>query len=272
MSRHSAIYIGHVRHHRFEPVVNRFTYGLSMLYLDLDEIDSVFDRNWFWSKSGFNLASFRQEDHLRSLRKDKSQSLKELVRKYLESKGIPCGGPIRLLTQIRYLGFAMNPASFFYCFDDDEGLVAIITQVNNTPWGEEHLYLIDARGCQQRNIGIDNLTKEFHVSPFMPMDMQYSMRYSMPSRKLAVKMINYQSEEKKLDVVLSLSRKNMTTMNLNWLLVTYPMMSIKVFVAIYWQALKLWMKKVPFFSHPAKSKRTENQVIKNKLPVTKAIN
>ena len=258
---HSSIYTGNVRHHRFTPTVNSFNYSLYLLYLDLDELESVFDRNWLWSTRRFNFAWFRTADHLGTLRKDTTKNLKQLIRSYLHDNGIEAGGPIRLLTQVRYLGFAMNPASFFYCYDTNENLRAIVTQVNNTPWGEEHLYLIDAREPNNR-IGVDGLKKDFHVSPFMPMEMNYDMRFTPPDEKLAVRMTSFESGTKMLNVVMSLKRKKLNSVNLNRLLLSYPLMSMKVFAAIYWQALKLYLKKVPFYSHPKKQNSKSKRIQK----------
>ena len=179
-----------------------------------------------------------------------------MVRGFLESKNIQCDGPIRLLTQLRYLGFAMNPVSFYYCYaNDGETLSAIVAQVNNTPWGEEHLYLIEAdKTRQSKVVSVDHLAKEFHVSPFMPMDMEYSMKFTPPAEKLAVCMSNYKRREKALDVVMNLERKKITSLNLASVLVSYPLISFKVFSAIYWEALRIFWKKIPFYSHPKKSK------------------
>ena len=225
--------------------------------LDLDELDQVFANRWFWSSRGINFAWFRKKDHLRSLRNDNDgESMKSLLRRFLSSKNIVCDGPIRLLTQLRYLGFVMNPVSFFYCYEsDNETVSAIVAQVNNTPWGEEHLYLIQSSGSKRsKTISIDQLTKEFHVSPFMPMDMEYSMKFTPPAEKLAVCMTNYKQNQKALDVVMNLERKKIKTMNLISVLLSYPLISFKVFSAIYWEALKIHWKKIPFHSHPRKSK------------------
>ena len=248
----SRVYFGKVRHTRFAPRFHEFTYGLYLFYLDLDELQTVFKGRWFWSANRFNFASFQDQDHLRSIRNG-NQDLKPMLLEFLQQRGIPNVSSIRLLTQLRYLGFVMNPVSFYYCFDDQEQLQAIVAQVNNTPWNEEHLYLIDATGNPDaKTVNVDNLQKSFHVSPFMPMNMHYSMRYSRPGQKLSVRMTNFENNEKRLNVVMNLREEKITGLNLMRCLVAYPFISAKVFGAIYWEALRLYLKKIPFFSHPKK--------------------
>ena len=255
---HSCIYEGKVRHRRFAPVPHEFTYRIWMLMLDLDELESVFKGRLLWSTKRFNFAWFREKDHLRTVRQtNDNQSLKELILSFLKNKGIQSNGPIRLLTQLRYLGFVMNPVTVYYCYQGDgQTLSAIVAQVNNTPWGEEHLYLIHSTDKPSKTISIDHLAKDFHVSPFMPMDMNYSMKFTQPNRKLAVRMINFRESSKILDVIMNLQQKKITSMNLVRVLVSNPLISVKVFVAIYWQALKIYLKRMTFYPHPKKALAT----------------
>jgi len=266
----SCIYQGQVRHHRFSPAVNKFTYGIYYLMLDLDELETVFRRRWLWSTNRFSLAWLRREDHF----KDHPQNgtdLKCLAVDLLRQHGIqqPVGS-VRLLTQLRYLGFAMNPVCFYYCYREsnnptqsDEDLVAIIVEVNNTPWGEQHHYVISAH-VDEKLAGVDGLEKQFHVSPFLPMEMEYSMRFTSPGKKLAVRIENFEDSRKKLDVVMSLERQAITGTKLARILTVYPLITFKVFAAIYWQALKLYLKRCPFFSHP-KSKKS--QTVESESPL-----
>ena len=255
----SCIYQGHVRHHRFAPIVNRFTYGIFYLMLDLNELDTVFRNRLLWSTGRFSFAWLRRQDHFKDYVGDHvitSQRLRTCVVSLLEREGIESElgklkvGPIKLLTQLRYLGFAMNPVCFYYCYGEDgQTLLAVIAEVNNTPWGQQHHYVIPAVS-NQKLVAIDELEKEFHVSPFMPMSMDYAMRYSRPDEKLAVSIKNFEDGEKKLDVIMTMRRREITTTNLCRLLLLYPLITFKVFAAIYWQALVLFVKGCPFFAHP----------------------
>jgi DUF1365 family protein len=157
----------------------------------------------------------------------------------------------------------MNPVSFFFCYDPSGSRVeAIIAEVNNTPWGEQHVYVLPGQDSSlphrdQRNVTAERIEKVFHVSPFMSLDMSYRMAFSIPGARLGVKIENHLDEPlngvtKILDVSMLMTRKPLTARNLNWLLVKYPLVSFKIFAGIYWQALRLFFKKIPFFSHPGK--------------------
>jgi DUF1365 family protein len=148
-------------------VRHAFGYGLFMAYLDLAELDEVFAGRWLWSTSRPALARFRRGDHLG----DGGAPLDAAVRSLVEGEtGERPAGPIRLLTQLAYLGYCFNPVSFYYCFDAaGERVVTIVAEVNNTPWGERHCYVLDARG----GAGLAFAPrKALHVSPFMPMDVR----------------------------------------------------------------------------------------------------
>lgn len=254
---HSCIYEGQVRHRRFSPRSHQFNYRLYLLYLDLAELPDLFDKYWFWSARLPNLAWFRRKDHMG----DPAISLDTAIRKTIqEATGIQPEGPIRLLTHLRYFGYGFNPVSFYYCYDrDDRQLQTIVAEVNNTPWGEQHYYVLPAnehtdRSRHQRF----HRQKEFHVSPFMPMDIDYDWLFSIPGKHLNVHMENHHSGTKIFDATLLLQRSPINSRNLARVLVQYPFMTGKVIVTIYWQALKLLLKKVPFYSHPDKKEAPES--------------
>lgn len=253
----SGIYTGWVRHRRLKPVEHSFRNRIYLMYLDLDELDSVYEGRWCWSTRRPALARFHRADHLG----DPTQPLGESIRNFVAEQGHPRPeGPIRLLTHLRYFGFVMNPVSFYYCFNragtDWETVVA---EVNNTPWGERHCYVISRKQLEAN--GDDQLMqKVFHVSPFMPLDMQYGWKLTEPQQKLTVHIDNYRESEKVFDVTMQLERREITTRNLWQVLLTYPLMTWYVFAAIYWQALRLWWKKVPFYPHPRHLSTTDNQI------------
>lgn len=265
----SSIYRGHVRHERWKPAGNRFTYSMYMMYLELDEVDRVFRGRWLWSAHRMAFARFKSSDHLQVVRDELNASgdevangdLRALLMEVLKRKGVSTPiGKIGLLTQLRYFGFAMNPVSFFYCYDArDDSLAAVVAEVNNTPWGEQHLYVIQG-GEPSKMVGVNGLAKEFHVSPFLPMEMTYDMKFSRPGSRLAVRIDNFQDSERKLSVVMNMKREPITGFNLAQCLVQYPLISFKIATAIYWQALKLYLKGCRFFPHPGRqSDTTKNQ-------------
>ncbi len=249
----SAIFEGRIQHRRMEPLPHKFGYRLFMVLLDLAELDEVFRGRWFWSARRWAPARFRREDHFG----DPSVPLAACVRRCVEEQtGRRPEGPIRLLTHLRYFGYCFNPVSFFYCYDrDDKHLEAIVAEVNNTPWGERHLYVLNEDNALDRNNSKEFTTKKaMHVSPFMSMNVDYQWRFSTSSRRLLVHMETTNSERKIFDATLSLTRTEISGRSLARVLVTYPLMTLKVIAGIHWQALRLWLKGAPVHQHTPKPK------------------
>jgi DUF1365 family protein len=251
----SAIYEGRVRHRRFCPVPHSFTYRLFMMYLDLDEVPMLFKDRWFWSVDRGNLAWFKRTDHVGDHAVPLDQSIRQLVGTRTGNRPT---GPIRLLTHLRYFGYVFNPVSFYFCYDpSDRHVEAIVAEITNTPWGERHCYVLGqednrASGSRKRY----QLDKVFHISPFMDMNVAYDWRFSEPTSQLAVHMENLRAGHPFFDVTMVLRRKEISGSALARVLVQYPCMTAKVIGAIHWQALKLWLKGVPFHAHPGKVKET----------------
>jgi len=254
----SCIYQGQVRHRRFSPRPHAFNYSLYLMYLDLAELPDLFKPFWLWSNGRFNMASFWRKDHAG----DPARSLDDVIRERIQQHtGRRPQGPIRLLTHLRYLGFGFNPVSFYYCFDaQDKKLETIVCEVNNTPWGEQHLYVLSEQDRSEQNIsGEDELkssrmqfkrSKEFHVSPFMPMDIQYDWRFAVPDEHLYLHMQNFQQDKKLFDATMNLDKIPISSSSLARVLIGFPLVTVKVVIGIYYEAMRLWLKKVPFYSHP----------------------
>ena len=252
----SCIYEGLVRHRRFAPRTHEFDYRLFLMYIDLDELPNLLDRFWLWSARGFNLGWFRREDHMG----DHAQPLADQLRDHVEAEtGKRPAGPVRLLTHFRYLGFGFNPVSFYYCFDEqDERVETVVCEVNNTPWGEQHLYVLsDGEDAGEGDHMKFERDKEFHVSPFMPMDIQYDWRFNQPGKSINVHMQNFREGAKLFDATLRLQRTEISSSNLARVLVKYPLVTIKVVAGIYFEAARLWLKKTPFYSHPGNKEAPE---------------
>jgi uncharacterized protein len=249
----SCIYEGQVRHRRFAPKKHTFNYRLYMMYLDLDELPDVFDKYWFWSARRFNLAWFKRSDHTG----DNDRTLADTVREMLYAHtGIRSDGPIRLLTHCRYFGFGFNPVSFYYCYDrSDTRVENIIAEVNNTPWGERYCYVL-SEAANVSNAQAESThrqyrpLKNFHVSPFMPMNIEYDWRFNQPAERLTVHMQNFLDSEKLFDATLDLDYREINSANMARVLIRYPVVTLKVVAGIYFEALRLLIKRVPFYSHP----------------------
>ena len=249
----SAIYRGWVRHRRRTEVTNTFQYELFMMYLDLDELPRVFQRRWLWSADRPAPAWFRRADYLG----DPAVPLDCAVRDVVAVRtGRRPDGPIRLLTNLRYFGYVMNPVSFYYCYDaTDTRLDTIVAEVTNTPWGERHAYVLSA----DPTVSADatqrfTFPKALHVSPFMAMDQRYDWQFSPPGSRLVVHMNNLSRRDKVFDATLVLERVEITGASLAATLARHPFMAAKVAAGIYWQALRLWLKGARFHHNPTTRK------------------
>jgi uncharacterized protein len=260
---HSAIYTGQLRHRRFAPRAHEFSYPLFMMYVDLAELDTIFSGRWLWSAKRPAFAWLRRADYLGNAQVPIDEAVRDRVQ--LETGARP-NGPIRMLTHLRYFGVGINPVTFYYCFDaEDTKVETIVAEITNTPWKERYAYVLSRRNSfltpsPRTGEGIRVLRfrfkKSFHVSPFMPMQIDYDWRFSTPAAQLTVHMQNMQSDNKVFDATLAITRHEITSASLAKTLIAFPCVTAKVIVGIYWQALRLWLKRIPFHTHPPSSIKT----------------
>ena len=247
---HSAIYEGQVFHRRLEPRPHDFRYRIFMMYLDLEELPDLFRGRWLWSASHPALAWFRRADYLGSPK----TSLREAVLDRVESElGRRPVGAVRVLTHLRTIGYVFNPVSFYYCFDERGELDAIAAEITNTPWRERHTYVLDAR----RSAGPGELSwrfrKDFHVSPFHGMDLDYQWRFNTPGERLDVHMSSLEAGRPVFHAGIECHRREITGRSLSLVLLRHPLLTARIHAAIYWQAARLFLKGAPFHTHPKKS-------------------
>lgn len=246
----SAVYEGWVRHRRHAPRPHAFAYRMAQLYLDLDELQQVFAPRWLWSLDRGNLAQFRRSDYLAPHDRPLVDAVRDRVAHQL---GRRPEGPIRLLTHLRYAGYVFNPVSFYYCFQPDgTTLDAVVAEITNTPWRERHSYVLPVReGIRRGDRWEWGFDKTFHVSPFLPMDCSYRWRFSTPADDLHVHMQVLHAHKRAFDATLLLQRRPVSGASLARVLWRYPLMTAQVVGGIHWQALRLWLKRIPVHDHPS---------------------
>jgi DUF1365 family protein len=248
MTVRSCLYEGRVVHRRTSPVDHEFRFPLFMVYLDLEELDAVFDRRWLWSTRRAAFARFDRRDHVGSPEVPLGETVRALV---ADRTGHCPQGRVGLLTNLRYAGYLINPVSFYYCWDESgEHLETVVADVTNTPWNERYTYVLDERGRSKSGI-CASTPKEFHVSPFMQMDLGYRFTFTPPGERLAARIENLEGDGDRIfDALLTLERREICGSSLARSLVLHPFMTAQAAAAIYWQALRLYTKGAPFYAHP----------------------
>lgn len=280
----SCIYEGHVRHRRFAPKQHEFRMPLFLMYLDLNELSTVFRRRWFWGVESFRPACFRRRDHFGDPKAPLDQSVRNLVE---AETGRRPAGPVRMLAHLAYFGYCFNPLSIFFCFAaDGRTLETVVAEVTNTPWKEKHCYVLpvtksdrstatvgeagDLRSVVSAGSGDPFRTesgqtkhefrfrKTFHVSPFMEMSFDYLWQLVEPGSRLVLQTENWPTDgcnpaSPLFDATLTLTRREITGWSLAWSLLRYPALTAQVIAAIHWHALRLWWKQVPYVPHPGRS-------------------
>ena len=245
----SCLYTGRVSHHRFSPRAHRFAYGISMAMVDLAHCDG---REYLpaWLRL---LLPLRRRDHLRDYQSGTNAPLGDvLVQLVRDRSGIRLDprGRIFLLTGFGFLWHRFNPVSFYFCEDEDGRLRCLVAEVTNTPWGEQSHYVLDARGQSDRAEMRFRCAKDFHVSPFMPMDTCYHWRLAPPGDRAFINIAVERQGRPLFSATLNMDRRPLTARRVLAALARQPLMSLSVSWRIRWQALRLWLKAAPFYPHP----------------------
>jgi DUF1365 family protein len=254
----SCLYTASVIHRRKAPVAHAFRYPLALFYLDLDELETLGRSLRLFSVNRPNLTSFHDCDHIDG----RPRSTKQKLLTYLRAQGIDLDeGKIFLLTQCRMFGYVFNPVSFYYCYSHAGSLRSIAAEVNNT-FGERHLYLLSDRNRVTVPGGWTGYCarKVMHVSPFSSMDAWYSFRFGEAGDRLAIAISQREAGRQMFHARLSGDRMEINDRNLAYLLVRYPLQTLRVIGAIHWQALRLYWKGAPFHRQPAPSAEQHAQL------------
>ena len=238
---------GVVVHNRSYPKPHKFTYNMSWCLLNTKTIEEQFSKSIFYSLNKFNIISLRQKDYV----SDENESVDLKIRSYIETKiDRYFNGEIYLFTHPRYFGFGFNSVNFYFCYKNNT-LQYIISEINNTPWKQKHLYFHNIKDSGQNP---DNASfkfdKEFHISPFVDMEINYTWIFKITETDFGVSMLLKKKEATIMNVALKTKLYPMNASNQRKWIVTKPFQSLKMFSGIYWQAFKIWLKKIPFHTNP----------------------
>jgi len=241
----SALFPGYVTHVRRRPRTHRLGYRIYSMLIDLDELDTLGARFRLFSINRFNLFSF----HSRDRGDGTGISLRTQVDDALAAAGLaPDGGPIRLLTMPRVLGWSFNPLSIYFCYRRTGEIAAILYEVDNT-FGERHSYLIPVEEMVAGEIR-QTCQKGFYVSPFMDMNLTYAFRVKPPGAEFAVAIEVSDDEGTVLSACHRGRRVELSDRALLGAFLAIPLLALNVVAGILWEALKIWLKGVALRAHP----------------------
>jgi len=234
---------------------------LSLLWLNLDELDQAACGKGFLAETrrwSHFLFPVKAGDHLRRLAATPDVESGDSLRKRLAGLvhhrlGLELKGQVFLLTGFGFLWYRFNPVSFYYCFDEAGNLQCLVAEVTNTPWKEQYYYVLDARSQKGQQDLRFQCAKDFHVSPFMPMDTFYRWRLNIPGEILRLSIDIDRSGDHCFNAAINLQQRPMTGRYLWSSLWRQPFTSLQVVAAIHWQAFRLWLKSTPLFPHPKHS-------------------
>ena len=234
---------GIVRHRRMRPFVYALEHSVFYVALDLDELDEVPRRLRSVSRNGWNLLSFRDDDHFLPPASDVRMAVADRLR---AEDFDPTGWRVTLVTNLRSFGYVFNPASFYLCRDRSGELQVVIVEVHNTH-GERHLYVL--RG-EERSVGfVDSMDKDFYVSPFIEMAGRYTIRVRDEATRLRITINESQGDGPMLHTSLDLARRRLSDRMVLRMLVRHPLVSHKTMGMIHWHALRLWLRGARFHRH-----------------------
>lgn len=241
----SCIYTGEVMHRRTLPKVHAFTYSVYLWFLKLDELEDLHSQFALFDSKNRGLHPFRfdADDYI----PDETGNVEtKALAKINHLADTELSGEIFMLGQLRTFGLYFSPVNFYFLRQSSGHFSHMLAEVSNTPWNQRHYYLVNLDEQE-------NTPKAFHVSPFNPMDMMYKWRINQPDEKLALNLSCYR-DKKHFEAALDMQKQRLSAPLLRRLLLKTPSMTIKTVGGIYWQALKLFLKRIPIYAHPSSGK------------------
>jgi uncharacterized protein len=238
----ASLYFGKVMHARLKPVGHRFTYRVMSLLLDLDRLESADSQSCLFGVNRAAPYSFHEIDHGN---RDGS-SLRAFAGRCAADRDIDIeGGRVLLLCYPRLFGYAFNPLSIYFCYRADGELALVIYEVRNT-LSEIHHYVIPVKLGEHRAAGLrQQHVKQFYVSPFIEMAACYHFRLSLPGDQFKMRILATGDQGPVLAATFSGRRRDLGSRALFAALFTLPLFTLKVIVAIYGEAMRLWLQGLP---------------------------
>jgi len=235
----SALYIGKIAHKRYLPKTHAFAYPFFMYFLNLDDLENLPDLGRWFSVKRWALSRFLRSDYFGENNTPLSTEIKRRMEKLT---GKPVTGPVYGLLNLRTLGLYFSPVNFYYGFDDTGHFTHFLAEVSNIPWNERHQYAhyVGNGQLSQKN------QKSFKVSPFNPIDQQYTWSITDPGDTLGVTLGVADDRGKVFQAALQLKKYPLTLSSVRRQLLRKPVMTVFIVATIYWQALKLYIKGVPY--------------------------
>ncbi len=242
----SCLYRCEVMHQRLAPRKNSFRYNIFMFYLDLDELDTLHKNLKLFSRNASNWFNFRDRDHVVVGPRQEKKTAKQHVLEYISGRGIAIGQDckVKLLTNVKTLGYVFNPISIYLCFDGTGTPVCAVAEVSNTH-GEMKLYLLD-QSCFVAGVFRLKIAKYFYVSPFVDLDTEFDFIFEVPGKKLNMRVDDYQQNQRFLLTSLTGTRKKLTNTRLLLYGFRFPFITLEIIALIHWQAVVLYVKGLPF--------------------------
>lgn len=247
-----------IRHRRYAPKAHAFESNLSYLWFDPDQLEAITEKSWLWSSRHWNVLTLYPHDFLTAYQGTVREKVKKALLQYVGTLLLP-DWQIRILALPRCLGFRFNSVAFYFILDQDHQPLFILSEITNTPWNERQVYVHDCRDQVQAHSDFQGYTfdfeKSFHVSPFMPMDIDYRWRFNFSNHLNVIHMQLFQQQQLIFDASMRFSLNAITfPSQQHGYALMHSIGPFKMVASIYFQALQLWWKKVPFHRHPNKDK------------------